>query len=308
MDAQPIVKAKFNEAYTFKQCIGYLKNICLKAALRIEKDRISVVQVDASATVMVNWDIKTSQLIEYSFNALDERGNLVDLLYVGFEVNELYKTTKSIHKNDSMILILMPGEKSIYINIGDKDQGDRTSLNIVPMIELGPEFYNEIKYQRTDDEPTYRATSEAFGKLCTDLTQLKCNHAIFVGYDTGFTVKGILPSKTIGKIVSFGECSYVENVPKGSDGKTQLDELLKQVKVSKIESKTKGGLKMVVKTKEDLMTIRVPARYIKPMSKFGSLNGKGIMKFIIEENKPLKIIINVGQYSILTILIRDSEC
>jgi len=306
---QPIVEACFNEAYTFKQAIAFFKHVCLKASFRIEKDKISIVQSDASGTILVSWVIKTSQLINYKFNAINENGQLVDLLYVGFEISELYKTTKSIHKNDSMTLILMPGEKSIYINISNKSSGERSSLNIIQMIDLEPEIYNDVAYNRTEDNPNYRMASDVFGNLCSDLTQLKCTHAVFLGYDAGLSIKGILPSKSIGKIVSFGKCMYEddEQTYKTDAFNSQLSELLKRVQISKTEAKT-SGLKLVVKTKEDLMSVRVNSRYIKPMAKFGSLNGKGIMKITIEEKKPLKILIDVGQYSMLTILIRDYEC
>ena len=118
---------------------------------------------------------------------------------------------------------------------------------------------------------------------------MKCNFLEISDNSNYVVFRGILPDETYGIMsrhtAQNNKKSTTEDNPKISNGQLELN----------IVSKT-----------EELIKVKVPINTIKILSKLHTISPSGtLLKFIFENNQPVKIESKIGSYGIYKIYLRD---
>lgn len=286
MDSLPLVTACFTEAYSFRNCVDYLRHACTTGNLIFTPKNISFSRSDANGTVLSQLEIRISDITKYKYDACDENEQVLEEFAVGFNVSELAKATKSVGKKDGMYLYIPSGSNNIHIQtIGTSKGGGRSSVSYVPTLpDVQETIYDPIEYIRSEDEPNVRIPASDFARTCNSMATNKCQYVRIIGYPEGIIFKGMMAGHTVSQIDRYGICETRDTPPASNTSRIK-----------------------VITPSEEIAVINVrTVPLIKAMAKFSNLTSSGIIKIYIEKDKPLKIISCVGNYGKLTVYLRNA--
>jgi proliferating cell nuclear antigen PCNA len=94
-----LFKAKTNEGYTFKILSELLQNIVRIACLEVDQNGIRMRMMDSHRRVLLDINLESINFNIYEFNA-------ENTLYLGLNLNHLYKMLKIIKKKDALMLTI----------------------------------------------------------------------------------------------------------------------------------------------------------------------------------------------------------
>jgi proliferating cell nuclear antigen len=149
-----LFKAKTSEGYIIKILSELLQNTIKTACLEVHKDGINLRMMDSHRYILI--DIVLSNI---NFNIYEL--NLNKTMYLGINLNHLYKMLKSIKKKDSLLLYINDDEiDKLYLVVYPKEN-DRISKSVVhiqtiqyikiplPLGYKNPVLIPSGEYQRT---------------------------------------------------------------------------------------------------------------------------------------------------------------
>lgn len=307
----PMFLASFTEAYSFRNLIALLRQKVKEANFIFSPTKIEITRADNSKTTLFEIEIKGSELKIYEYNAYDdETGDLLPCIAVGFNTGEMVKATKHIKKKDGLNIYMKAGDNNIYIQptgTNTKD-GMRSGFGVVPAIDVEIIDYEKRHYERSEDNPNAKILASDFSAMCATMMTVKAVSVAATGYVNGIMFKGILADKSISRVDRFGQCDNVAKTPISISNLTEITQKLKLDDISTTRPKGKS-LKLVVKSREDLCTVHIPANTIKALSKINNVSlPSAMVKVYSEEGKALKLSAPIGTYGNIKVYLRDTLC
>lgn len=283
--------AEFSDGYTFRNLIEYLKGTNTHGNFEFSPLGITYCRSDASNTVLNDILIRAHDLTYFQYNSKDEK------IIVGLTIANLRSVTKSIGKGDSIRIYMLPDDHLLYLKIISHNAKALSGDNVVfvrpQMIEMIN--YKINGYKREENEPNCTVPVSDFSRMCTSMNSIKCNCVVIHGKPKGVVFQGMLEGEISGRIDQFGFCDEISSIPNNID---IYNVVIKTppVKAPKLKIKVakEGGTKIRIQT-------------IKALAKLNNLTPKGIVKFYVEKDLPVKIVVNIGSYGKLTVYLRDFE-
>ena len=309
----PILFAEFNDAYSFRNLIEYLKNTNIAGNFVFSPENITYSRSDAGNTILNEIVISKSDLTYYVYNAP------VPEVIIGITISNLRKITKPIGKKDSIRLYMLPNDPLLYIQIVSINTKalSRNNANFVrPQGNIERLLYDVTGYVRGDDNPNCTIPIMDFCRMCTAMNSISCSFVTIRGLSRGAIFEAMTDGSISGRIDKFGIIdeapSSSSKYPSGSSDLSLIDSFLSnlQIREDKIKVSNVKAPKLVIQPPIDTTETRIKVRIstIKALSKINNLSPPtGTIKLYMEPDLPLKLICKIGTYGTLTIYLRDID-
>lgn len=260
--------ADFSDGYSFRNLVEYLKNTNITGNLAFKKDGIFYEQHNNSTTLLNAIEIRGYDLSAYIYNSNSE------VINVGVNLANFRSITKSVGKKDSIRLYMVIDNPMLYISISSPNTKElnRNNVSVIRPQKLDVTGYTFPEYDRTETNPNCTAPSFDFNKMCMAMHSIKCNQVKIYSEGNNIIFKGMFDGDIVGRIDTFG-------VNKRN-----------HTSIADIEAS---------------YYILIETSTIKALGKLNNLSPNGTIKMYLEEDRPFKIISNVGSYGKLTIYLRD---
>lgn len=320
---------EFNDGYSFRNLIEYLKITNIKGNLCFSKNAIRYQQQDNNNITFNDIEINTFELPFYQFNSQSEE------IIVGINITDLRAITRTIGKKDSVRLFKEADEPSLYIQIiSSNNQGG--GLNMIRTQQIEVRKYKFDHYCKSEDNPTCTIAISNFTRMCASMTAVKPTVVTMYGFEHGLIMGGRVKGDILGKIEKFGitdEDIDIMNFPlynklnnsRGNESHMSNGEQMKTISYNQGNGGGGGTIpkpKLVVtsaNSDENMddteespsypILIQIRSNIIKALAKLNNLSPNSTIKFYIEQNKPLKMVCKIGYYGTLRIYIKsDDEC
>lgn len=273
--------AEFSDGYSFRNLIDYLKGTNTQGNFCFGKDVIYYAQTNASNTLMNCLCINTSDLTCYEYNSS------LDAEVIGVNLATLKLITKSITPKDGLKLYKRQKDPHLFVQIlNGSGLATRESVNMILPIAIESTQYDPDDENSDTDQPNCTIASFPFSKSLAALTAMKCSSVTIRGFPKGIILEGMMPGGVLGKAEKFGKCDSIDvSIPKNSN------------------------LPRLVIRSPDEIRIKISAITAKSLAKLGALQAqsKGVVKFYVEKDKPIKVMTRIGVYGVLWVYLRDSE-
>lgn len=279
---QLLMLAEFSDGYSLRNLIEYLKaSNTTTGRLIFARDRISFVRSNHQATVLNEVVFRTYDLPRYYYNS--EEPTIV----FGANMTNIRPITRSIGKKDSARLFMQKGDSRLYIQILSQNAKalSRENVNVIVSQNVDPEGYDLEEYVRSVDRPNCSVPCHDFTKMCGAMNSLKCSYVTAQGFENGMTFIGMIEGNIFGRVDRFGECGT---------GLTDMPLL----NAAPGESSSAGGAQP---------SIRISISIIKALSKINNLTSNGNIRMYFEQDRPLKLVCNVGTYGQLDIYLKEED-
>ena len=155
-----IFRCKTHEAYIIKNLIELLQNNIKTGCFEISDEGIKLQMMDANKRILFKIELESKKFYNYLY--VDK----VNTLYIGINLNHLYKLLRSIKKKDSLHLFILENDMS---NLG---------IEIIPKEKTHPVTTSYIKIQNIQNleiilpngyEHELLISSCGFSKMCKDM-------------------------------------------------------------------------------------------------------------------------------------------
>lgn len=255
--------ADFNDGYSLRNTLEYLKNTNSSGVLKFFPDKIVYEQSDKTKVIVNKIEINTSDLAHYEFYSEN------NLISIGLNISDVLSVTKTIGKKDGVRFYKLKDEQYLYIQIISQSSNavEKDNVSIIKPQQINLLPFEEPEYERSERTPNAAILSSKFSKLCKALSALKCETITVIGYPEGITFASISQGVLIGRIEKIGN---VDDEP--------IDSCIENMK-------------------RPLIKIRCST--MKSLGKIGNLCTTGMVKMFIEHGKPLKLISKIGNYGTL---------
>lgn len=274
--------AEFSDGYSFRNLIDYLKGTNVQGNFCFSKSMIYYTQTNTSNTLMNCLCINTSDLTCYEYNSK------LDTEVIGINLATLKLITKSITPKDGLILYRRQSDPHLFVQIANgSGLAIRETVNTILPIVIESTQYDPDDDNTETDVPNCTVASSLFSKSLSSLTAMKCNSVTVRGFPKGVILEGMISGGVLGKSEKFGKCDSVDYQP---------------------ISKPTSLPRLIIRTPDEIR-IKITAITAKSLAKLGSLQAqsKGVVKFYIEKEKPIKMMTRIGVYGVLWVYLRDSE-
>lgn len=305
---EPVFFAEFNESYSFRNLVEYLKNTNVEGNFVFTKDLITYTRADASNTILNEVIIRGCDLTYYIYNSpLPE-------IIIGLTIANLRRITKPIGKKDSVRLYMLPSDPLLYIQIISVNTKalSRNNANFVKPQLCDTIEYDPGTYTRSEDSPNCTIPVMDFCRMCTAHNSLQNSFVTVRGLPRGVIFEGIIDGDITGRIDKFG---IVDNIGNGAADPVSISDnnpaIFSEIRLDKIKAPTGKAPKLVIQTAAEAAEIRLKIKVstIKALSKLNNLSTSGgIIKIYIEKDLPIKLVCNIGTYGKLIIYLRDADC
>ena len=276
--------AIFNEGYSLRSVIEFLKITNTDGNFVFEKDRITYNRNNGSNTVLNFITIRTCD-IQYKFNAENET------ITVGTDLADLAKITKAASKRDSFKMSRKMGknEKVVIKHTSPNSQSSTSYLNSK---NIEPEEY-VVDFETPEDEPNCTIPISEFCKACSAVSSSKATSVRILGFQKGGVIEGLGSNSEVVKSQSFGSPDINE------DGD-------KNVNSSKTLSLENDSEDVDYAEQENFIcTIYIDGNTLKGLAKSNNIPPSGgCVKFYMAPDV-IKLIIPIGGYGSLTTYIRS---
>ena len=155
-----IFKAKSQEAYCIKVLAELLANNIKTACFVVDETGISLRMMDHHRTILIDLDLKAENFTIYKFNSKK--------MYLGINLNHLYKLAKSIKKKDSIELFIddkNPNDLAIRVIPKENNRISTSYLKIQTVQNL------DIDIPTGYNKPVIVSSSE-FQKMSKDMSNI----------------------------------------------------------------------------------------------------------------------------------------
>lgn len=182
-----VFRCKTHDAYIIKNLIELLQNNIKTGIFDISKDGIKLRMMDSNRRMLFDISMEANRFYNYYFSP-----NL-HILYMGLNLNHLYKLLRTVKKKDSLHIFIREHDMS---NLG---------IEIIPKDKSPPITVSYIKIQNIQNlevilpepyEYSLLITSNGFSKMCKDMITI--SHTMMINMYTHY----VKFSSTIGNIYS----------------------------------------------------------------------------------------------------------
>jgi proliferating cell nuclear antigen PCNA len=155
-----VFRCKTHDAYIIKNLIELLQNNIKTGCFEISEKGIKLRMTDANRRMLLDISLDSNKFHSYYY------ANNLPILYIGINLNHLYKLLRSIKKKDSLHLYIYENDMS---NLG---------IEIIPKDKSPPVTTSFIKIQNiqnleillpTGYEYSLLISSSGFSKMCKDM-------------------------------------------------------------------------------------------------------------------------------------------
>jgi len=268
LDPEASFFATFIDGSSFRYLIEYLRLNSVEGTFLFKKDCIVYAEENDDETVLNYVNIKTYELTDYEYNSFNDQ---------------------------------IPTNLYIQVRSQEKSSGDNPVYYCMPMESDELTILNLPHYNRGKKNPNCTIYQSDFSKLCKALVVNKCSYVEFLGYDKGIVIKGYSSKGTIAMVKEYGKRNQ-QNKNKSSTAKSILNVNTQ----SRIKSK-KTAPKLAIRDINEINRYKVYIDQIKALAKLNGFSPNGTIKFYIEEEKPMKLVCNIGTFGKLSIFIRNAE-
>lgn len=281
---QLLMLAEFSDGYSLRNLIEYLKaSNTTTGRLIFSRERITFVRSNYQATVLNEVVFRTYDLPRYIYNS--DQPSIV----FGANMNNIRPITRSIGKKDSARLFMQKGDSRLYIQIISQNAKalSRENVNVIVSQNVEPEGYDLEEYVRSVDRPNCSVPCHDFTKMCGAMNSLKCSYVTARGFENGMTFIGMIEGNIFGRVDRFGEC-----------GSSLTDLPLHSISVPTSSSSPSNSQQPI---------IRISISIVKALSKINNLTSNGNIRMYFEQDRPLKLVCNVGTYGQLNIYLKEED-
>jgi hypothetical protein len=302
IEQSPIFVGEFMEGYSFRGIIDYLKLTNVNGPFIFSKDYINYSQCDATETILNNLEIRTFDLTHYQFNHNSP-------IAYGVTLATMKQHMSVVGKKDGVRLISYLSQPFLFIqHLGQgNDEASRKNISMVRVQSTEPVQMTVEGYQRSDNDPNCTVRVQDFCKTCANVVKAKSDYVTIKSCPTGIRFQAMLDGSISGSYYEFGNFN---KAPLLEDNKNeQLKRLTDYLSSITFDADIKAettGPKLVIKTNEELNTIKVKSSYIKALSKLNNSFKEGTVKMYMEEGLPLKLIFN-NTYAKLTVYLQNKK-
>jgi len=298
LDPEASFFATFIDGSSFRYLIEYLRLNSVEGTFLFKKDCIVYAEENDDETVLNYVNIKTYELTDYEYNSFN------DQIISKISLSELRNKTRTVGKKEQMDIYRRSEEPTnLYIQVRsqEKSSGDNPVYYCMPMESDELTILNLPHYNRGKKNPNCTIYQSDFSKLCKALVVNKCSYVEFLGYDKGIVIKGYSSKGTIAMVKEYGKRNQ-QNKNKSSTAKSILNVNTQ----SRIKSE-KTAPKLAIRDINEINRYKVYIDQIKALAKLNGFSPNGTIKFYIEEEKPMKLVCNIGTFGKLSIFIRNAE-
>lgn len=292
------------DGYSFRNVMGIIKSEIEEATMVISPLSVEISFLNTSKCAVHKIMLDPKEFAAYTYNILDENGNIVPEYPVGFKTSDMFNTTKGIGRRDGIRIYWLIGDNKINvqpIKTSAKDPG-RASANFVKILTIEHMRYDVGSY---DIEPNVRVQAKDFADLCSQAGTSKCANLEINGFPHAVIFKGILPNGGESFISQFvSQIQVNKDMEREVSNMDEIDNLLKGLGITDNNSESRVMLNVV--KGEDRMKIKIPIATTKALSKIHNVSATGTMlKFYFAEGKPTKLESQIGTYGTYTICLRS---
>ena len=290
--------AVFGDAYTFRSLLEFINVTSSSGTFVFGKDYITYIQGAEPTTILNDFTVDPNDIIEYQYDSIYHE------ILVKLETNSIRSITRSVKKKDQLKICKVSGDESIYMEIvgGSSGTDDNANLGILRPIRVAEiKEYSVDDYERSESDPNCRVMTSSFCGACTSFQHIGERDVEIRGYQTGITISSSYEGSTAGKIFRFGRVS---------------DEELAETSQSTLNGinpiQGNNGNALIIVDDDNNLDNKVPSLKIsvatmKVLSKIGGLFTNGMVKIYLEKGRPMKLLVNVGEYGKLRIYVREDN-
>lgn len=284
-DKKIAISAHFHDGYSLRNVIAFLRQTCTTVNMVFTPENIYIKEEDTSSTILVDCEIRMEDITDYKYDVHDEDGNLIPMIFCGFNTMDMQKATKGAGKKDGVKMFIREGDPNIYIELlhTSMETGNSMGLKFVPIMVREPIPFNTIPYE--SQHPNARPPIAQFSKFCSEIHSMKCTKVTVIAFENGILIQGY-ENKFVRSVQSFGTVPNSAKINKGN-----------------FHSANKPRLN--IRFPEEKSRITIETLIIKTMAKFNNLCPTGVIKIYVEENKPLKIVSGIGCYGSITLYVKE---
>jgi hypothetical protein len=305
--------AEFNDGYSLRNLIEYLKSTNISGVLHFCPDKIKYCRADVDQTILNEVVIYASDLPEYIYRAKEPS------IAVGVTISNLRKITKSIGKKDGLCLYMNQGDPRLHIlpiSANSKSSTGNNVNSILPQ-QIKDQEYEVTGYLNSEDKPNCTIPISDFCRMCTGMWTISCSYVTIKVYPKGVCFEGLTEGGVITTQSKFGtttmtnttkECisTLLSNVEIPDDVlEQQLDDHMDDQMEQEHEQQ-----EPTIQIREDIqqqLKVKVKISLIKALSKINNLSSSaGVIKIYMEPDLPLKMICSIGTYGKLTIYLQEA--
>ncbi len=286
-----LVRGEIHDGYTFKKLIETLASAISQGNIIFTQDIWYLCELDSNESLMIFMTIRTSELIDYEYN-YDEPS-----LVVGIDFESFHRHSKSIGKKNSVeFQIKRDGTGQIVMALHSENM---TNSMIYPMNIVRNNM--DVPQYDSNRKPILIKGGE-FSKICSSMGQLPNlseDMIVISAYDFGFKMEAFESTGESLKMKDFGKLVTLEdNILQKNEETNEYTDVTNRDHLTYIsENETKNGV---------ICRFAIEKSRIKVLSRFDSLSHMGVLKFIFQQDHPMKIISNIGHYGTLQIFVRNS--
>ena len=312
--------AVFNDGYTLRHTVEYLKATGTDGIFKLTKDGISYERESNTNTVYNILDIRACD-INYFFG----RGKN-EVIEIGLGLNDFSKNTK-VGKKDGFRMFREKGDTEIscqHICADAQNSGNTDKSYLIPKQISYDEVYF-IDIPLPEKSPNYSGPIVEFSKVCSKMLSFGPHSVTMTSYKRGIKLVAYNSSDRKIKENSFGvvpEESYNVNGTKSpvngtsssiSSSSTLEDKEIEEENEDEIDEDEKSedpdeavNLDHLDES-EPIHSISLKISHVKAFSKIKNISpSTGVIKFYsIPDVEAIKIILSVGCYGKLTIFLRN---
>jgi hypothetical protein len=296
---------QLSEAYSFRNLIAIIKseNDGGDVSMVLSPNQITFSFLNKTQCAIYDIVLNTKEFT-YQYNIVDTNGNLQSEYSIGFESNAMSNNLKNVGKRDGLRIYWLKDDNKLNIQpikSAAKATG-RTGAIFVPIKQV--ERVNHASTGIYSINANARLEAKIFADICASANTNKCVSVEIVGKEAGMTIMGFTSNNTMAFVENFqmqfkpskSELTHV--IP------SNLDEILSGIRNLSIDNRA-NGLKLNIITAEQLMTIRIPIKTIKALSKIHNISAPGAnLQFYFSPGNPHKIESQIGNYGSLSMYLR----
>lgn len=286
--------AQFNDGYTFRNLVEYLKKTNVDGNFLFSRKQIIYRMADATQAILNDIEINTSEIRNYIYNVTDEQGVEISNCVVGFSLQGLQTITKQIQKKDGLNVYMFQNDKdgNLYLQPVSQNAQNRDNnpikyvkAKVVDLID-----YNIGEYAKDENNPNCTVTMSEFSQMCANIVSIKSDYVIVTGYPKGIKLEAQVDGGLNGCIQTFGTISD-EVVPQPRPRfivRDELGQIVNQFNSISLNANS-DNTTVIMRFRKDTFKSLAKLKNAAP-------NGANV-KITMEEGKPLRIIIPIGTYA-----------
>nr|QBK93567.1 MAG: proliferating cell nuclear antigen [Pithovirus LCPAC404] len=286
-----LVSGQFYDGYVYKKLIETLGGSISQGNIIFKEDIWYLCELDSNESLMIFLVIRTDELINYQYNHSEPE------LMVGVDFESFHRHSKSIGKKNSVEFQVKRDDAGQIVMALHSE--NMTSSIIYPINVIREKV--EIPTYNQNRKPILIKGGE-FSKICSSMGQLPNlseDMIVISAYDRGFKIEAFESTGESLKTKDFGSLSTAEeNILERDETTGEYSSILSCENLTYIsEDSAKDGV---------ICRFAIEKSRIKALARLDSLSHMGLIKFIFEKDRPMKMMCQVGSYGTIQIFVKNA--